>query len=55
MFCNCNFHFFRGSYYTYYSGPEDGIILKYCTFKEYKFVDDTRLVWRELIQNRIRE
>ena len=40
MFCNCNFHFFRGSYYTYYSGPEDGIILKYCTFKEYKFVDE---------------
>lgn len=52
MFCNCNFHFFRGSYYIVYTGLEEGSVLKYCSFNEYDFVEKTRMRWRIMVENR---
>jgi hypothetical protein len=52
MFCNCNFHFFRGSFYRHYDSQE-GLIIKYVSYNDYKVVDNVRLKWRVMLQNRI--
>jgi hypothetical protein len=52
MFCNCNFHFFRGSFYKHYDAQQ-GTQVKYVSFDEYMRVDKVRLRWRIMLQNRM--
>ena len=51
MFCNCKFHFFRGSYHEFYSNETKTIEIKYISYKEYKNVDNVRQKWRNMILN----
>ena len=51
MFCNCKFHFFRGSYIDVYIPENSAIEKKYVPFKEYKNVDKVRYKWRTMVLN----
>ena len=51
MFCNCNFHFFRGSYYDVYVPEINTTQKKYVSFKTYKKIDDVRFKWRTMVLN----
>ncbi len=53
IFCNCNFHFFRGSYYDYYAGKEEGIVRLYVDYDEYNKIEMNRWKWRLMILNRM--
>ena len=55
LFCNCNFKFFKGSYYDYYAGKEEGIVRLYVDFEDYKKIEKDRLKWRLMILNRLTE
>ena len=51
MFCNCNFHFFRGSYYLYYDITDRVHLItkKYVEWDEYAKVEETRMRWKRMV------